>query len=188
MHQQEVAGVVLLAHHLGYAGRHRHGGHAGGTDKGIDLLLEEQVHELGKQNAAGGAEAEGHHAHDHDLDGLEGQEGGAGGRCAHADAKEDGHDVDELILNGLAQPLRNAALLKEVAQHEAGNEGGGRGNQQRHEDGHYDGEDDLLLLADLPEGLHDDLALFFRGQQLHNGRLDHGDQRHIGVSRHGDGA
>ena len=95
--------------------------------RGIDLLLEEQVHELGQQDAAGGAEAEGHHAHEHDLDGLEGQEGGAGGRCADADAKEDGDDVDELILNGLAQPLRDAALLKEVAQHEAGNEGGGRG-------------------------------------------------------------
>ena len=131
MHQQEVAGVVLLAHHLGYAGRHRHGGHAGGTDEGIDLLLEEQVHELGKQDAAGGAEAEGHHAHGHDLDGLEGQEGGAGGRCADADAKEDGDDIDELVLHGLAEPLCDAALLKEVAQHEAGNEGGGRGHQQQ---------------------------------------------------------
>ena len=107
---------------------------------------------------------------------------------ADADAKEDGDDVDELILNGLTEPLRDAALLKEVAQHEAGNEGGGRGNQQRHEDGHYDGEDDLLLLADLPEGLHNDLTLLLRGQQLHDGRLDHGDQRHIGVSRHGDRA
>ena len=54
VHQQEVAGVVLLAHHLGHAGRHRHGGHTGGADEGIDLLLEEQVHELGQQNAAGG--------------------------------------------------------------------------------------------------------------------------------------
>ena len=57
VHQQEVAGVVLLAHHLGHAGRHRHGGHTGGADEGIDLLLEEQVHELGQQDAAGGAEA-----------------------------------------------------------------------------------------------------------------------------------
>lgn len=173
MHQQEVAGIVLLAHHLRHSGRHGNGGHTGGADERIDLLLEEQVHELGKQHAAGGAEAERHHAHNHDLDGLEGQERGAGSGAAHADAKENGNDVDKLILHRFAQPLRHAALLKEITQHQAGDEGRGRGHQQRHENSHNNGENNLFPLADLPQRLHDDLALLFRGQQLHDGRLNH---------------
>lgn len=153
----------------------------------IFSLIEEQVHELGKQHAAGGAEAERHHAHNHDLDGLEGQERGAGSGAAHADAKENGHDVDKLILHRFAQPLRHAALLKEITQHQAGDEGRGRGHQQRHENSHNNGENNLFPLADLPQRLHDDLALLFRGQQLHDGRLNHRNQRHIGVGRHGNG-
>ena len=39
VHQQEVGGVGLLALHLGDARRHRDGGHAGGADQRVDLLL-----------------------------------------------------------------------------------------------------------------------------------------------------
>ena len=52
VHQQEVRGILLLAHDLGDTRRHRDGGNAGGTDQRVDLLLQEQVHELGEQNAA----------------------------------------------------------------------------------------------------------------------------------------
>ena len=46
----------------------------------------------------------------------------------------------------------------------------------------------FFLLADLTQGLHDDLALLLGGQRLHNGRLDNGHQGHVGIRRHGDGA
>ena len=60
---RKLRGILLLAHDLGDTRRHRDGGNAGGTDQRVDLLLQEQVHELGEQNAARSAEAEGHDAH-----------------------------------------------------------------------------------------------------------------------------
>ena len=68
--KQEVAGVVLLAHRLGDTGGHGHGGNTGGADKGVDLFLQEQVHKLGQQHAACGAEGESHNAHAQDAQGL----------------------------------------------------------------------------------------------------------------------
>ena len=187
MHQQEVAGIGLLAHLLADPGRHRHGGHAGGADEGIDLLLQEQVHELGQQHAACGAEAEGHHAHAHNGQGLGAEEGGAGGGRTHADAQEDGDDVHQLVLHGLAEAVQHAALLGQVAEHQAGDQRRGGGHQQGHKHRDHNGEQDLLPLADLPQGLHDDLPLLLSGQGLHDGRLDDGHQGHVGVGRHGDG-
>ena len=91
-------------------------------------------------------------------------------------------------MHRLAEPLGNAALPEEVAQHQAGNERRGRGDQQCNKDRHQDGKDDLLPLGDFPQGLHDDLALFLRGEELHNGGLDHRHQSHVGVCRYRDGA
>ena len=188
MHQQEVGGIGLLALHLGDAGGHGHGGDAGGADEGIDLLLQEEVHKLGQQHAAGGAEAEGHHAHAHDLDGLPGQEGAGGGGGAHGDAQEDGDDVHQLVLGGLVQTLHHAALLKQVAQHQAGDQRAGGGHQQGHKYGDDDGEEDLLPLGHLTQGAHDDLPLRLGSQNPHDGGLDDGHQGHVAVGRHGDGA
>ena len=188
MHQQEVAGIGLLTHLLRDAGSHRHGGDTGRADKGIDLFLQEQVHELSQQHAACRTEAEGHDTHGEDGQGLAAEEGSAGSGSTNRHAQEDGDDVHQLVLCRLAETIGNTALLEEVTQHQAGNEGRGGGNQQGHEDGDHHGEDDLLLLADLAQRLHDDLTLLLRGQQLHDGRLDHGDKSHVGVSRHGDGA
>ncbi len=61
------------------------------------------------------------------------------------------------------------------------------GAKHCHKDGHGNGEDDLLGLADFTGLLHHHLALFLGGQQLHEGRLNQGNQRHVGVSRTGDG-
>ena len=186
MHQEEVAGVGLLPHLLADAGCHGNGGHTGRADEGIDLLLEEQVHELGQQDTAGSAEAEGHHAHAHNGQRLGAEEGCAGGGGAHADAQEDSDDVHQLVLHGLVQTIQNAALLGQVAQHQAGDQRRGGGNEQRHEHRDHDGEEDLLTLADLTQGLHDNLTLLLGGQGLHDRRLDHGDEGHIGICRHGD--
>jgi len=42
--------VRLLAFDLGYPGRHGYGGNAGGTDQGVDLLFQKQIHELGHEH------------------------------------------------------------------------------------------------------------------------------------------
>ena len=188
MHQQEVAGILLLADLLGHAGRHRHGGHACGANQRVDLAAGEDVHQLGQQHAACGAKAEGDDAEDDDVDGLHGQEGGALGGRADRQAQEDGHDVAQLVLGGLVDALHDAADAHQVAQHQHAHQGGRVGQQQRHDDRHRDGEDDRLGLGDLAQLAHADGALLVGGQRLHDGRLDDRHQGHVAVGRHGDGA
>ena len=55
------------------------------------------------------------------------------------------------------------------------------------DDGDDDGEQDLLGLGDTAGGRHDDLTLFFSGQDLHDGRLDNRHQRHVAVRGNRDG-
>ncbi len=187
MHEQEVGGILLLAHVLGHTGGHRHGGHAGGADQRIDLALCQHIHHVAQDQAAGGGQQEGGQAQRDNGQGLEGQEAGSGGLEAHGQAQRDGNDVDEGVLGGVGQALGNAALTEQVAQHKHTDQGGGVGNQQHHKDGHGDGEDDLLGLRHLAQLAHLDLAGLLGGQQLHQRRLDHGDQGHVGVSRNGNG-
>ena len=92
VHQQEVGGVLLLAHHLGHAGRHRHGGHAGGADQRVDLAAGQGAHDVARQQAAHGGDAEGHETEDDDLDGLKAEEVGRDHRSAHGGGEHDGDD------------------------------------------------------------------------------------------------
>ena len=50
------------------------------------------------------------------------------------------------------------------------------------------GENDLFDLAHIAELTHPDFPLFGSGQSPHDGRLDDGNQGHIGIGGHGDGA
>ena len=188
VHEQEVGGVLLLADDLGDTRGHRNGGNTGGTDQRVDLLLQEEVHELGKQDAASSTEAEGNDTHRHDLEGLDGEEGGRRGGSADGEAEEDGDDVHQLVTGSLLQTVDNAGLLEEVTEHQARDQRSGGRNEQRHEHGDHDGEDDLLALADLTQRAHHDLALFLSGQNLHDGGLDDRNERHVRVSGNGDGA
>ena len=188
MHQQEVVGVGLPAHILGHAGRHGHGGHARRADEGIDSAPGHLVHDFAHQQAADGGEHEGDNAQHHDHQGLEGQEPGGHGGGTHADAQKQGDDVHQGVLGGVAQPLRHAGFLEQVAEHEAADQRGGGGDEQNDKGGHRDGEDDLLHLGHVPGLLHLHLPLLLRGQGPHQGLLDHGDEGHIGVGGDGDGA
>ena len=188
VHEQEVGGVLLLADDLGDTRGHRNGGNTGGTDQRVDLLLQEEVHELGKQDAASSTEAEGNDTHRHDLEGLDGEEGGRRGGSADGEAEEDGDDVHQLVTGSLLQTVNNARLLEEVTEHQARDQRSGGRNEQRHEHGDHDGEDDLLALADLTQRAHHDLTLFLGGQNLHDGGLDDRNERHVRVSGNGDGA
>ena len=107
---------------------------------------------------------------------------------AHGDAQEDGDDVHQGVLNGVGQTIRHAALLEQVAQHQAAQQRGHGGQHQAGDNGDHNGEEDLFGLGDGAKLLHLDLAHLLSGQQAHDGGLDQGDQRHIRVSCNGDWA
>ena len=60
--------VVLERHVVADPRRDRHRGDAGRAEQRVDLLLQEQVHDLGADHARAGAEHEGEQAEDDDLD------------------------------------------------------------------------------------------------------------------------
>ena len=159
----------------------------GGADEGIHLAAGGKVHDVAEDDAAGRGQAEGEQAQEDDLQGIRSQEGVIGGLEAHGQAQRDGDDVHQGVLSGVGQAVAHAALTEQVAQHEHADEGGGVGHQQDDEDGDQNGEHDLLSFGDRTELGHFDLAHLLGGEQLHNGRLDQGDQRHIRVCRDGDG-
>ena len=188
MHEQVVAGVVLLADLLGNTGGHGNGGNTGGADERVDLAVGDNAHDLAQENTAGGADTEGDDAQNDDLNGLDVQEGGGVGGAADGEAEEDRDDVHQLIAGGLGDTLNNAGLLHQVAHHQAADQNGGVRQGQGNDDGDDDGEQDLLGLGDTAGGRHDDLTLFFSGQGLHDGRLDDRHQRHVAVRGNRDGA
>ena len=188
MHEQVVAGVVLLADLLGNTGGHGNGGNTGGADERVDLAVGDNAHDLAQENTAGGADTEGDDAQNDDLNGLDVQEGGGVGGAANGEAEEDRDDVHQLIAGGLGDTLNNAGLLHQVAHHQAADQNGGVRQGQGNDDGDDDGEQDLLGLGDTAGGRHDDLTLFFSGQSLHDGRLDNRHQRHVAVRGNRDGA
>ena len=120
MHQQVVAGVVLLTDLLGNTGGHRHGGNTGRADERVDLAVGDNAHELAQQHTACGADAEGDDAQTDDLDRLQGQEGGGVGGAADGEAQEDGDDVHQFVAGGLGDTLDYAGFLHQVAHHQAG--------------------------------------------------------------------
>ena len=108
-------------------------------------------------------------------------------RQSNQHIEEIGLRIGQTVLSDVGQTLGHAALTEQVAQHQHTQQGGGVGDQQDHENGHGDGEDDLLRLGHGAQLGHLDLAHLLGGQGLHQRRLDHGDQSHVGVSRDGDG-
>ena len=68
MHEQVVRRVVLLTFHFDDARAVGHSRHASGTDHRVDLLLQEDVHQLGAQQTASSGHAERGSTQDEDLD------------------------------------------------------------------------------------------------------------------------
>ena len=184
MHQQEVRRIVLATLVLRYACCHRHCRHTCRTDQRIDLLvgiLDEQVHQLSQQNTTCRTASKRYDTHYKDTQSLPVDECICGCSCTNGDTQEDNNDVHQLVLNGLAQTLYNAALLHQVTEHQAANQRCCAGQQQSYDNSDNDREDDLLLLRYGTQLSHTNLTLALSGQQSHNGRLDHGNQRHIRV-------
>ena len=188
MHEQEVGGVCLLAFQVGNTGSHRHSGNTGRADEGIDLAAGELAHHLTAQQTANGGQDECANAQNNDLQGLCSQEVRANHGSANSGGQQDGDDIHQCVLHSVGQAVGNTGLLKQVTQHQAADQRSGVGQQQCHEDSDQDGEDDLLGLGHVTGLDHLDLALLSSGQHLHEGRLDQGNQCHVGVGRHSDAA
>ena len=186
MHQQEVGGVLLLSHHLGHTGRHRHGGHAGRADQRIDLATSQNIHQIAQQQAASSGQQESRQTQSDNGQGLNSQEAAGRSLKAHGQAQRNRHDIDQSVLSGIRQTLRDTTLTEQVAQHEHTNQRCSIGDQQHYEDGHGNGEDDLLSFGDHTQLTHLDLTHFLSGHQLHQRGLDHGDQGHVRVCRDGN--
>ena len=90
-------------------------------------------------------------------------------------------------MGGVGQTVGAAALPPQIAQHQAANQRCGGGQQQNHESSNHNGEENLFLFGNGAELLHLNAALFLGGEQAHNGWLNHGNQRHVGVGCNGDG-
>ena len=187
MHEKEVGRIFLLTDLLGNTCCHRNGGNTCGTDERVDLVLgSENVHQLCEQNAACGTETECNDTHDDDLDRIEIQEVGSNGGCTDRNTEEDGDDVHQFVLCGLAETFADAAFLPQVTEHQTADQRCCGRNEEGNEDGNNDREQDLFGLGNGAEGRHLDHALFLGGEELHDRRLDDGNECHVGVSSNGD--
>ena len=150
--------------------------------------LQDQVYNLGKQNAADGIEYESQQTDHHDQDGVKAYEG----ICAHAEGNGDSQkqrdQVRKACLRGIGKIIQNAAFPEEITEHQETNQGYGRGSDQSDDKGYDDGEQDPCGLGNRPCGLrgHADSALLLRGNKLDGEGLYDGHQRHVGISGNRD--
>ena len=181
MHEQVVGGVGFLTFDLGNASCHRYGRYACRADEGVDLAAGQLIHQLAHQQTAHGGQSKRGQTENDDLDGLKGQKALSAHGSTDSQTQHNGDDIHQRILCGVAQTVGNAAFTEQVTQHQAADQRSGGGQQQDADGSDQDGEYDLLLLGYGASLLHLDAALFFGGQQLHYGRLDERNKRHIGV-------
>src|SRR5690554_1195558 len=184
MHQQEVLRVGFQAHLVGDPRRHGYRGYTRGAYQRVDRFLGELVHQLRHQNTGGGTHTEGHNTQAQDTQSLAIQELVRHQLGANGQTQENGHDVDQCVLGRIAQALYHATLTHQVTEAEHTQQRSRIRQEQNHCNQHHQREDDLLFLAHRAQLAHLDLALLLGGQRLHDGRLDHWHQRHVGVGRY----
>ena len=117
------------------------------------------------------------------LDCVKSKEVLTGCGCTYSCTKEDCDNIHKLVLSCFAESFNNAALSEQVAEHEHADKRSDGWKHESADDKHDDGEYNLLCLADGSELLHLDRALFLRGEQLHDGRLNNRDKSHIRICR-----
>ena len=191
VHQQVVGRVSLEAGDLGHAGAVGNGAHPGVAYKGIYLVLRfayEEVHQLHEKHSGDRGHYEGQQAEAEDLERSPADEHVGLGGCAHGEAYQYGHHVDECSPGGLGQAVGDARLLQEVAEEQHAEQGKARRDYEGRADEGHDGENDLFLAADLAGLLHLYLPLLLGREHQHYGPLDDGHQGHVGIGRHGYGS
>ena len=191
VHQQEVLVVLRQAHLVDHTAAHGEGRDAGRADHGVDLLAlgQEEVEQLGEQDAARGIEHEGEQAQSQNQEGVGADEFVGRHLAGDGHAQQDGDQVGQGVLGGLAQGVQHAALTQQVAEHQEADQrhagGGDQAGHHRDHDGEQDagGAGDAALLVG-----HADAPLLFGGDGADDRRLDDGHQGHIAVGGHHDGA
>ena len=183
VHEQMIVGVVFSSHRMGHSRRHRHGGYARRTDKRIDFAFGKPAHELSEQNAADGGEAESEQSQTDDEQRVERQKVFSSCGRSYRDAEQKGDYVHESVLRRVGKSFGDAALLKQVAEHEAAEQWSDGGEQKRGDDCHHNGENDFCCLGNVFGRLHANQLFLFGGEHLHQRRLNQRNQRHVGISR-----
>ena len=167
VHEQEVGGVGLLADHLGNTRGHRDGGDAGRADQRVDLLAGQLAHDVAADEAAGRGKAEGEEGQGSEFSGVGLKEGGTNVVAAGGEG-EGGNVFPGRVLHGVRQTVGAAAFTEQVAEHQAADQRSRGRQEQDNEDGDDDREEDLLGLGDRADCTIFDLAVSFRGHELHD--------------------
>ena len=159
MHQQEVVLVGLLTYGLADTCCHRHSADTCRTNQRVNLLLQEQVHNLGHDDARSRTDTECNNTYTQNTNRLPVHE--RSGSCCSTNGKTqtDNNDVVQLVLSSLRQAFYYSAFLHQITQHQTADKRTGRGHYQRYDNGHNDGEQNLLLFRYGAQLLHANHAL-----------------------------
>ena len=108
--------------------------------------------------------------------------------AGHGEAQDDGDQVCQGRLGGLAQGVQHAALPQQVSEHEEAYQcHAGRCGQTGY-DGDDNGKENASELTNIALGVgHADKPLFFCGHQPDHRGLNDGHQGHIAVGGHHNG-
>ena len=182
MHKQVVGGVSFLTFLIRNTGCHRYGGNASRANEGVYFTLCQLAHNNAANQTTAGGENKGNHTQNNDRQSLDCQEVRANHSSANRGTQQNGYDVHQRILCGIGQTLGNTGFVQQVTEHKTANQRRSVRQQQSHKQSNSDGEYNFFRLGNSTRLLHLDFSLLLGSQQLHKGRLNHRNQRHIRVS------
>ena len=190
VHQQEILVVLSQAHLVDDAPAHRERRNACRADHRVDFfaLGQEQIQQLGEENAAGGVKNKRDQTQRQDQQCVGPDEFVGGHLARHGQAQHNRDKVRQYVLRGLGQGVQHAALAQQVAEHEEADQRhtGGRDKPGQHSDHNreqnFGGFADAALLV-----RHPNQPLFFGRAQADDRRLHDGHKRHVAVRRDHDG-
>ena len=187
--EEVVGAVVLEAYVVGHTGGIGNGTDTGVTDKRVDFVafLEEEVENLHEEDTAEGGDDEGEGTKAEDEHRTTGEERGGLGGGTNGDTDKEGANVDDGVAGHLAETLGDTAFLQQVTKEEHTQQGQTARHDECAEEESDNGEGNLFELGDLARRFHTDGTLLGGGHESHDGRLDDGDESHVGVGRHSDG-
>ena len=191
VHEQEILVILGQTHLVDNTAAHREGGDARCADHRVQLLAlgQEQIQQLGKENAARRVKDKGHQTQRQNQQGVGADKLVGGHLPGHGQAQHDRDEVGQHILGRLGQGVQHAALAQQVAEHQKADQCHAGGGHKTGQHSDNDGEEDLGRFADaaLLVG-HPDPPLLLGGAKADDRRLHDGHQRHIAVGCHHDSA
>ena len=190
VHQQEILVVLSQAHLVDDAPAHRERGNACRADHRVDFfaLGQEQIQQLGKENAAGGVKNKRDQTQRQDQQCVRPDEFVGGHLARHGQAQHNRDKVRQYVLRGLRQGVQHAALAQQVAEHEKTDQRHAGGGYQPGQHSDHNREQNFGGFADIALLIwHPDQPLFFRCAQADDWRLHDGHKRHVAVRRDHDG-